>query len=158
MNYGKNFFTSTDTWPDNKVVLGISVKQRGHFSISDMAGTWNGYNLATNGSSGVWKRTFSTIDSQGTIRTDWNKSDGASGRQTSQLNISRTGIITVNGFVGFQGAMNCSKDIYIYTDTSPNGKVVLGISFKISPKNGNDGGNNRNDDSGSRCIVPNKMK
>ena len=114
------------------VLLFCATSPTAAFSTSDLAGTWYVHSLTTGAWMG-WETSTTTINSSGYATVNWNDSDGDSGIDIDQIDISSNGIITSQGDPDTHGVMTLDKNFFVVTDTwstSGNSEYAIGIFVK----------------------------
>ncbi len=100
------------------------------FTQADLAGNWYASVLST-GSGEVSEKADMVIDSLGNFTYTWVESGGASDTDTGNLILSSKGKITNSTNTSLQGAMNISKDIFVFTLAWEPGTYALHIFSRV---------------------------
>jgi hypothetical protein len=116
MNNSKNLLVLTNTREEGLCELGIHMKQGGSFSPIDLAGTWHGHTLVVGDWNG-WTRSNLAVDTEGDFSYTHVDSSGNSETDAGSIEISSTGIITLEDSPFTHGVMNTDKNIIAMTDT-----------------------------------------
>ena len=118
----KNTAVRTDTDDGEYPAYSMSflVKTGGSFSISDMQGKWQGHSLTSAGTGNWqgWEHFTISIDALGNFSLQSIDSDNESDTASGTLDISSSGIITMNEEGStLHGVLNLDKDIVALTQT-----------------------------------------
>jgi hypothetical protein len=131
------FITNGDgiNHPTKLIVLQVTGQT---FALSDLAGTWYGYMIASSPTSPVWAYSTWSFDNTGDltnqsfVSNDVSQSPG-SGPATASVTVSMNSAGTITPASGssvMNGAMSYNKDMIIITDTISSGQASLDIFLK----------------------------
>ena len=85
---------TSGTGSGQDAVFSVFTRKAASYSMSDLAGTWQGSSLASGPGAPWWERDTLTIGADGTFAVSWTASDGSTGAGTGTLSISSVGVIT----------------------------------------------------------------
>lgn len=109
--------------------MGIIMKEGESFSSQDLEGTWYGHTLLV-GSWKAWTRSTWNMDGTGNFQFGYENFDGSSGTGSGTLDVSDTGIITVEGDPNVQGVMSMDKNIMTWTQGWDGNVYALAVLVK----------------------------
>jgi hypothetical protein len=121
--------SGTDVNSDNRIglaeaiyalqnVSGLRRDISAAYSLADLAGTWDGYSLASGPGEPWWAKTTGTINTDGSFSFTQKESSGEQGVVSSVFSISQDGIITLPDVSSnLRCTMDSGKTIFVCTDT-----------------------------------------
>jgi hypothetical protein len=132
---GKKSAAMTIPSNDPKRTSPVTVKLSGQtstsYTLSDLAGTWNGSVLDTGSGTQTWRRMTFNISPSGSYTGSWVDSNGNSKSLSGTFSISSAGIMTdKTNEPNLWCSMDAGKTVFGCTDTRQNGNTELDIFVK----------------------------